>query len=160
MDGIRMAQDSWALPPIEKIYEAYSAVADGRVTMSDSSATVSSSDYKKTYTIEWSEDAYSSNDNASCWQGYMGYPLIAVLMLKGRLDYDKTVAACFKGVNWKELNTAYKNQYGKAADAVLERLAHEGNDAAKIKQDAESVYEQIKRLNIKRRRGKTRPPAK
>jgi hypothetical protein len=90
----------------------------------------------------------------------MGYPLIAVLMLKGRLDYDKTVAACFKGVNWKELNTAYKNQYGKAADAVLERLAHEGNDAAKIKQDAESVYEQINRLNIKRRRGKTRPPAK
>ena len=156
-----MAQkDTWALPPIEKIYEAYSALADGRVIMSDGCAAVSSSDYKKTYDVEWSEDTYSSNDNASYWQGYMGYPLIAVLMLKGRLNYDKTVAACFKGVNWKELNAAYKNQYGKTADAVLERLASEGSDIAKIKEDVASVYEQIKRLNIKRRRGKSGPPAK
>jgi hypothetical protein len=156
-----MAQkDVWALPPIEKIYEAYSAVADGRVKMLDGCAFVLSSDQKKEYTVEWNNDIYSSNDNASYWQGYIGYPLIAVLMLQERLIFDKAVAACFKGVNWKEINTRYKNQYDKAAGAVFERLASEGADVLSIRNDAASVYEQLKVLSIKRRRGRSGAPAK
>jgi hypothetical protein len=103
--------DKWALPPKEKIYEAYSAIADGRVNMFDGYASVSSSDRKKQYTVEWNEDVYSSNDNASYWQGYMGYPVIAVLMLQGRISCDSAVAEYFADINWKELNTQYKNQY-------------------------------------------------
>ena len=36
------------LGPIEKIYEAYSAIADGRVTVADTSAEVKSSNGAKT----------------------------------------------------------------------------------------------------------------
>ena len=41
------------LPPIEKIPEAYSAIADNRVVMSENSALVDSSDYTKRYTVTW-----------------------------------------------------------------------------------------------------------
>ena len=41
------------MPPIEKAYEAYSAIADGRVEMHDGYALVASSDGVKTYEVAW-----------------------------------------------------------------------------------------------------------
>ena len=71
------------MPPVEKIYEAWSAVADGRVTIDDAArkATVVSSDRTREYTVSWSDDGsvYNSNDNATYWRGYAGYPVIAVM---------------------------------------------------------------------------------
>ena len=53
---------------------------------------VVSSDGTKKYRVEISADGreISSNDNASYWQGYLGYPAIAVLMARGK-------AACERG---------------------------------------------------------------
>lgn len=73
------------LPPLQKIYEAWSALADGRVEMGEDTADVASSNGAKHYTVSWTEDTYSSNDNASYWQGYAGYPVLAVLMKQGKL---------------------------------------------------------------------------
>ena len=73
------------IPPIAKIYEAYSCIADGRIELKDEDAKVTSSDNKKTYLVKWKDNVYSSNDNASFWQGYPGYPVIAVLMLQNKL---------------------------------------------------------------------------
>lgn len=70
------------LPPIEKFYEAYSALADKRVTVEGSSAIVTSSDKTKTYKVEWQDNTYSSTDNATLWQGYAGYPVLSVLILQ------------------------------------------------------------------------------
>lgn len=145
-------KDAWTLPPIEKIYEAMSAIADARVKLSANSALVSSSDNQKEYTIVWNGDYYSSNDNASYWQGYMGYPLIAVLMIQGKINYDPAVPPYFKNINWKALNTEYKNKYDKAVSSVLERLKSEGADIALIKNEVQRIYEQIKLLDIKRKR--------
>ena len=62
------------LPPIEKVYEAWSAVADGRVALhpDERRAAIASSNGAKTYTVAWNENGstYSSNDNATYWQGY------------------------------------------------------------------------------------------
>ena len=84
------------LPPIEKVYEAWSAVADGRVALhpDERRAAIASSNGAKTYTVAWNENGstYSSNDNATYWQGYAGYPVIAVLMLQGRLPLDRAAA--------------------------------------------------------------------
>ena len=44
------------LPPIEKIYEAYSALADQRVSMGEGTAAVTSSDGAKKYRVEWQDD--------------------------------------------------------------------------------------------------------
>ena len=53
--------------PIEKVYKAYSAIADGRVRIAadECTATVASSDRQKTYTVTWTANNYTSNDNAS-----------------------------------------------------------------------------------------------
>ena len=32
------------------------------------------------------------NDSASYWQGYAGYPVLAVMMKEGRLPYDRELA--------------------------------------------------------------------
>ena len=87
------------LPPVEKIYEAYSAISDKRVVMEENSAKVFSSDKSKEYTVTWNDDIYSSNDNASYWQGYAGYPMIAVLMLQNRISSDSSVTEFFKNIN-------------------------------------------------------------
>lgn len=70
------------LPPISKVYEALSAVADGRVSLEETEAYVTSSDYSKIYTVRFDETTYSSNDRATSWQHYAGYPIIAVLISK------------------------------------------------------------------------------
>lgn len=44
------------LPPIEKIYEAYSAIADNRITLYEDYAIVYSSNRSKEYTVPCSND--------------------------------------------------------------------------------------------------------
>jgi len=115
----------WKLPPKAKIYEALTAVADGRVNLKgDETAEVLSSDGTKTYIVEWSADLgqITSNDNASYWQGYIGYPIIAVLMVLGRLDFDGTVAQALSGIAWKKIESQVRNDYDKAVERVLLNL--------------------------------------
>ena len=78
----------WKLPPRAKVFEAFTAVADGRVRLAGpGSATVTSSRGDKVYDVRWSDDGreVTSNDNASYWQGYLGYPVLAVLLVRGEL---------------------------------------------------------------------------
>ncbi|MDE6457980.1 MAG: hypothetical protein K2L31_05195 [Muribaculum sp.] len=117
--------------PVEKIYEALSAIADDRVKFvkeegclmptAQGVAKVTSSDGKKTYTVTWQGEDYTSNDNATYWQGYAGYPVIAVLMLQGRLPLDRNVAELFKDINWTELNASHKRDYASALDEIMEQ---------------------------------------
>jgi hypothetical protein len=39
---------------------------------------------------------------------YAVYPIIAVLMLQGKLALNKNIAYYFKGIKWAELNAKYK----------------------------------------------------
>ncbi len=140
------------LPPIEKIPEAYSAIADNRIELSENSAFVDSSDKAKRYTVTWNDDFYTSNDNASIWQGYAGYPMIAVLMLQDKLPLDRTIASHFKGINWKALNTKYKNKYDMAVAEILESLKEQGVDTDAIQTEINKVYESIRTLDISTKR--------
>lgn len=87
------------LPPIQKILEAYTAIVDNHVNLTENEAKVTSSNGAKTYTVSWENDVYHSNDNATYWQGYAGYPVIAVLMLQGKLPFNQKLADNFKAVN-------------------------------------------------------------
>lgn len=126
------------MPPKEKILEAYSAIADGRIIMHENSAEVSSSDGSKTYTVEWDGDTYASSDPATYWQSYPGYPVLAVLMKQGRLPVDENKIASMAGIPWKKLNDAHKRDYSAAAQEALAavtdkeeilKMAEEGNAA-------------------------------
>lgn len=140
------------LPPIEKIYEAYSAIADGRIVMHQDYASVLSSNRNKQYTVKWAANTYTSDDNATYWQGYAGYPVIAVLMMQGKLRLDMELASCFAGVNWTELNVKYKRDYAKAAASVLNGFQRSNDEIERILTEINSVYEEIKLLDIEVKR--------
>ena len=148
----------WDIPPIEKVHEAFTAVVDGRVNLNENSAKVSSSDYKKEYTIEWNNNEYSSNDNASYYRGYIGYPVIAVLMLQKKIDYNVEIANYFKGINWKVLNTKHKNNYSEAVAEILNDLQNKGINVDAINTEVNRVYEEVKNIDILYKKSKYFPP--
>ena len=101
----------WKLPPPAKVYEAFSALADKRVRLEEPGrATVQSSGGEKTYTVAWTDDfaAVTSNDNASYWQGYLGYPIVAVLIAAGKVRVDETAPRVLAGIDWHALNERFR----------------------------------------------------
>jgi hypothetical protein len=148
----------WSNPPIEKIYEAYSAIADGRVKMFQNYALVRSSDNRKEYTIEWEDNVYSSNDNASFYQGYLGYPVIAVLMIQNKIKYSPSIARFFEGIEWKKLNTEHKNKYSKVVDIILADFSSKEINVNRIIDEVEDIYQKLKTLDILYIRSKNPPP--
>jgi hypothetical protein len=152
---------TWKSPPKAKIYEALSAVADGRVTlMGGEKAEVQSSDGTKTYHVEWSPDSnqITSKDNASYWQGYMGYPIIAVLMALGKLDYETEVANFLTGVPWKQMNRRFRNDYTKAIDSVLDTLEAKGTPRQIVVAEVDRIMVQIEGMELEKLPRRKRPP--
>ena len=148
----------WKLPPKEKIYEAFSVLADQRYIMeSDARAIVISSGGEKKYKVEWTEDnsdpgqavSIISNDNASFWQGYTGYPIIAILMLNNRISFDKEVLVHFRGINWNTLNRQFKNNYAEAVGKILSEI-DDKTIVEKIISEVGSIYKQLSALKLAR----------
>jgi hypothetical protein len=151
----------WKLPPIVKVYEALGAIGDGRVRIEDSRvAFVTSSDASKTYEVETSADGreIASNDNASYWQGYLGYPAIAVLLARGMYRPPANVTDALAGVAWKELNRKFKNDYAKTIAEVERELEQSGHDPDAVRSEAEAVLSFLATLGPVRGK-RTRPPA-
>ncbi|MDE7325890.1 MAG: hypothetical protein K2N63_06410 [Lachnospiraceae bacterium] len=136
------------LPPIEKLYEAYSALADNRVSMGENSATVTSSDGAKTYKVEWQDDTYSSTDNATLWQGYAGYPVISILILQKKLSVDNNMVARFSKINWNSLNKKHKRDYRAALLEVFEQKQFTKEEINQIETETEQAFEQLKNLPL------------
>ncbi len=143
------------MPPIQKILEAYTAIVDKHVELKDNEALVTSSNDAKTYTVSWDNDIYHSNDNATYWQGYAGYPIIAVLMLQGKIPFDQKLADNFASVNWNEVNAKFKRNYAKAASEVIKK---KGLDEKEVMVELERVYGALKDLPITIKHGSLRPP--
>src|SRR5580700_3824520 len=129
--------EKWKIPPPIKVYEAIGAVGDGRVRAIDDARArainhdapparweVVSSDAAKTYSVEISADGreLSSNDNASYWQGYLGYPAIAVLIARGFYRAPANVTDALAGVAWKELNRRHRNDWAATIAEVEKAL--------------------------------------
>ena len=151
----------WKLPPAAKVYEAFGAVADGRVhATGPGSAEVRSSGRDRTYTVEWSADlgTVTANDNASYWQGYLGYPIVAVLLTLGVLRADEHVVGQLAGIQWHELNARFKRDYDAAVDSVLTALARQGADRARIEAEVAGVMAQLATLELERTGRGRRPP--
>ena len=132
----------WKMPPLAKVYEAIGALGDGRVHLIDERrATVTSSDGAKSYEVEIDAGSreLSSNDNASYWQGYLGYPAIAVMLARGLYSPHADVIAALKGVPWKELNTRFRNNYDLTLNEVMRQAGERGFDPAAIRAEAEAV---------------------
>jgi hypothetical protein len=138
----------WKMPPIAKVYEAISAIGDGRLRIEDARhAFVTSSDGTKTYEVETSEDGreISSNDNASFWQGYLGYPAIAVMIARGLIRRPaEAVVRALADVPWKELNTRYRNDYDRTLAEVIAGAEERGCDPDAIRAEAAAVLDAVR----------------
>lgn len=145
------------LPPLEKIYEAWSAIADQRVALTvsptgnpgEGDAVVSSSDGAKLYHISWDGITYASDDSATYWQEYAGYPVIAVLMLQGLLPLDIPESNLWQGINWHQLNEAHKRDYAAAAE---EAMLQNHINATSARDYAEKVLDALSKLPLKLKR--------
>jgi hypothetical protein len=154
------ARTAWKMPPLAKIYEALGAVGDGRVRLlDDTRARVTSSEGDKTYDVEVSEDGreISSNDNASYWQGYVGYPPIAVMLARGLYRPPGSVVDALAGIPWKELNRRFRNDYAKTLAEVARQLEAAGHDPDAVRSEAEAILAWLRKLKPYRGR-LVRPP--
>lgn len=133
------------LPPREKIPEAYTAIIDNRIKMFDNYAEVLSSDRTKTYLIKWNNNLYYSNDNSTYWQGYPGYPVIAILMLQNKLTCNKDILKYFKNINWNELNKKNKRNYKDSLEDIIGKMTEKDL----INREIDKVYKEMEQLDIK-----------
>lgn len=137
------------LPPVEKVYEAWTALADDRYDLSPEALIVRSSDGSKEYRVTWDDEGrYRSNDNATFWQGYAGYPVIMALMLQGRVPFNGEVAAWFKGIPWKALNDARKRDYAAALAEAFERAGLDMPRQLQAEEAAAEVMEALRELPV------------
>lgn len=137
------------MPPIAKIYEAFSVLADGRIKLEENKATITSSNDEKQYTVVWNENEITSNDNATVWQGYPGYPVIAVWLMKNRISYQKDIIKYFKNINWHEINKQNKRDYQKGIEDILNALREDNIDTEKIEEEVNRIYLAIENLDFK-----------
>ena len=122
------------MPPRIKVLEAAGAIADGRVFIEEKNsrirATVIGSDGSRRYrvVVERSgerEVRVYSTDNGTKLRGYIGYPIIAVMMVTGLLPRNKKVEEAFKDIEWRKLNETYK-KYATVMEIVMRKAETRG----------------------------------
>jgi hypothetical protein len=152
--------EPWKMPPLVKIYEAFGALGDGRVQLEDERhASVLSSDRSKIYQVEISADGreISSNDNGSYWQGYLGYPAIAVMLRRGLHAVRPEVISALTGISWNELNRTFRNDYKRTIAEVMRRAEERGFDCKIMAAEAAAVLAKLREFAPLR--GSRRRPA-
>jgi len=151
---------AWSTPPAIKIYEALGAIADGRVEVDGNTAKVYSSSGNKRYEVIYEPQlkAITSNDNGSFWQGYLGYPMVAFLMLKKLISFDSKMAGWLKGIHWKDINTQFKYDFAKTEEFVRQEMQDRGADLTSFDVFKDRVIAEIKLLGLNKLITNARPP--
>ncbi|AWR96516.1 hypothetical protein DFR86_02430 [Acidianus sulfidivorans JP7] len=132
------------IPPRIKVLEALGAIADGRVKKVDDHYEVISSEGDRKYTVKINDNNVYSDDNGTKFRNYIGYPIISVLMIEGKLPYDKRISEALKGIDWKKLNETYKN-YFKVETIVKSICKEKGIDEEDINKFIEIVLNELRR---------------
>lgn len=151
----------WSKPPLNKVYEALGSIADSRVEVDGNSAKVYSSSRNKHYEVVYDPDTKTivSNDNASYWVGYMGYPSIAFILAKGLVKYDTKLLTYLKGFAWKDLNMKFK-KFEKTNAYVDEYIVKNyGVNIDRFHEELEGILESIGRLNLHKPSKIKKPPS-
>ena len=150
----------WAIPPEIKVYEALGGIGDKRIDVSGDEAKVFSSSKGKFYSIQYNEkeNAIMCNDNGSYWKGYLGYPSIAFLMLKGKIKYNPKFSEALKEIPWKDINVKFKNNFSKTEQYILEIVEKRGYKKEELIEEVKQISSQIESLSINQLGKRTIPP--
>jgi hypothetical protein len=142
-----------ALPPRIKVLEALGAVAGGRVeVLSEREARVRSSEGNRVYQVfvDVESGEVRSDDNGTVYRNYVGYPIIAFLMARGRLTYDEEVGRTLAPVKWRTLNEAYRS-YRLVEKEVAKTLRSSGIEWSKVEALMEGVLRQLEGMRLWKR---------
>lgn len=153
----------WNIPKdIHTVYEALSAIADGRIQLkSDTLAHVYSTSGNKYYIVEYNSEKKEimSNDNKAFYVNEVSYPMVAMILLKDEIKYDKSILEYLKDIKWKDINKRNKNDYMKSVKEVLENIKNEGKDTTLIEKEIERIYNEVCSMNLKQLGKKRFPPS-
>lgn len=138
------------MPPRIKVLEAAGSVADGRVSrQGEAYRVVSSSGEVRVYTVKINDSKVESDDNGTVYRGYVGYPIIAALMVEGRLHYDARIGEALKGIPWKKLNEQYK-KYAAVEEVAKQKAAEFGVTSEEIDKYVDKVLAELRKLRLER----------
>lgn len=140
------------LPPRIKVLEALGSIADGRVKItSEYEAEVESSigDRKYKVRVDVGLRRVFSDDNGTLYRNYIGYPIIAFLMLKDIIPYDRNLAIALKGINWRKLNEVYKS-YSLVEKHVKKLLKDKGFDEKYVDKFINDVLNSLRALSLEK----------
>ncbi len=93
-----------SLPPRIKVLEAVSAVAHGRVIKTEGAFKVHASAGNREYKVILQNDYVYSDDNGTLRRGYVGYPIIAAMIVEGTIPGFRELGDALKDIPWAELN--------------------------------------------------------
>jgi len=139
------------LPPRVKVLEALGAIADGRIVeLREGLYRVASSEGDRWYLVYVDPEqrlAYS-DDNGTRYRGYVGYPIIAVLMLQGRLPLDERIAGALRGIPWRRLNERYR-RYALVEQHVKRLAAERGVEPSELDGLVSRVLQALRGLGLR-----------
>ncbi len=141
------------LPPRIKILEALGAIADNRVKiLSESEAIVVSSEGDRSYRvyIDLEKRVAESDDNGTRFRGYIGYPIVAFLMLKGLVPFEERISDALRGVKWRQLNERYKS-YAVVEDLLLKELESKSIDPESVRKYISLAMSALAKLGLRRK---------
>jgi hypothetical protein len=141
----------WKLPPRIKVLEAIGCIGDERIVIKDENrAVVYSSEGKRAYLVVFNPDKNKiySDDNASKFHHYIGYPIIAFFMKNGIINYDKKLAETLKGINWHKLNLDFKRDYPKVESYVKELCEKKGMKKDFVDREIERTMKKLEELKL------------
>lgn len=131
--------------------EALGAIADGRVErLGPGVYRVTSSEGDRSYRVyvDPGRGLAYSDDNGTRLRGYVGYPIIAALMLEGLLPLDERLAEALRGVPWRRLNERLKRY--ALVEREVKRLARErGVDPGELDGFVEKAMERLRGLRLR-----------
>lgn len=145
------------MPPRIKVLEALSAVAGGRVErLGGGWYRVRSSDGTRVYRVyvDPSRGLVYSDDNGTRLRGYIGYPIIAVLMLEGLLPYDREAGEALRDIPWRELNERYR-RYAPVMEYAFRVAGERGVPRERLEKLIADVLAGLRRMRL---RGLPEPP--
>ncbi|MDW8041455.1 MAG: hypothetical protein RMJ75_01450 [Nitrososphaerota archaeon] len=142
-----------SLPPRVKVLEALGAVAGDRVSdVTDRGCRVAASEGDRVYTVQvdlGSGEAFS-DDNGTVFRNYVGYPIIAYLMVRGALPYDARLGEPLKEIRWRTLNERLKS-YRLVEREVAEVFRRKGIDWSEVETFVEEAMRRLGGLQLWKR---------
>ncbi len=137
------------MPPRIKVLEAISSIAAGRVKKVNTGIyKVKSSKGDREYTVIIKSNSVFSNDNGTIYRGYIGYPIIAALMMEGVLPRDERIGKAIKDIPWADMNEQLKN-YRMVEEKVKEVAKQNGVNPEEIDEYVEMVMEALSMITLK-----------